>query len=179
VFFTKPSDAVVANDVEVPYPSRTSNLHHEIELVVAMGRGGKDIKKERALEYVFGYAAGNDLTRRDLQQASKQKGQPWDTGKAFDHSAPLAAIRPASRGHVSKGKIWLTVNGEQRQQSDVAEMIWSVPEIIAELSTLFELQPGDLIFTGTPSGVGILKPGDHIEGGIEGLEVLRNTIAAR
>ena len=176
VFFTKPADAVVANDASIPYPARTSNLHHEIELVVAIGRGGRDIPKDRALEYVFGYATGNDLTRRDLQAASKQKGQPWDTSKAFDHSAPLAAIRPATSGHVSKGRIWLTVNGQQRQDSDIGEMIWSVPEVIAELSTLFELKPGDLIFTGTPSGVGALKPGDRIEGGIEGLDTLRSTI---
>jgi fumarylpyruvate hydrolase len=176
VFFTKPADAVVANDAAIPYPSRTSNLHHEIELVVAIGRGGRDISKDRALEYIFGYATGNDLTRRDLQTASKQKGQPWDTSKAFDHSAPLTAIRPAARGHLSKGRIWLTVNGQKRQDSDIGEMIWSVPEVIAELSTLFELKPGDLIFTGTPSGVGALRPGDRIEGGIEGLDTLRNTI---
>jgi len=178
VFFTKPADAVVGNDVAIPYPSRTSNLHHEIELVIAIGRGGHDIQKDRALEHVFGYAAGNDLTRRDLQAASKQKGQPWDTSKGFDHSAPLAAIRPVAQGHVSKGRIWLSVNGQVRQDSDLGEMIWSVPEVIAELSSLFELKPGDLIFTGTPSGVGALKPGDRIEGGIEGLESLRNTIVA-
>ena len=176
VFFTKPADAVMANETQIPYPSRTSNLHHEIELVVAIGRGGRDIPKDRALEYVFGYATGNDLTRRDLQAASKQKGQPWDTSKAFDHSAPLTAIRPATQGHLSKGRIWLTVNGQKRQESDIGEMIWSVPEVIAELSTLFALAPGDLIFTGTPSGVGALQPGDRLEGGIEGLETLRNTI---
>jgi fumarylpyruvate hydrolase len=179
VFFTKPADAVVANGSVVPYPPRTSNLHHEIELVIAMGRGGRDIQKDRALEHVFGYAVGNDLTRRDLQAASKQKGLPWDTGKAFDASAPLTAIRPASRGHVSKGRIWLSVNGQPRQDADVAEMIWTVPEVIAELSTLFELKSGDLIFTGTPAGVGVLKPGDRIEGGIDGLDVLRNTIGER
>jgi fumarylpyruvate hydrolase len=179
VFFTKPADAVMANDAVIPYPPRTSNLHHEIELVVAIGRGGRDIQKDRALEHVFGYAAGNDLTRRDLQHAAKQKGLPWDTSKAFDCSAPLAAIRPASRGHLSKGRIWLAVNGQLRQESDVAEMIWTVPEVIAELSTLFELKPGDLIFTGTPAGVGVLKPGDRIEGGIEGLEPLRNSIGGR
>ncbi|HEY0340598.1 MAG TPA: fumarylacetoacetate hydrolase family protein, partial [Steroidobacteraceae bacterium] len=178
VFFTKPPDAVVANDAAIPYPPRTSNLHHEIELVIAIGVGGRGIQKDRALEHVFGYAAGNDLTRRDLQNDSKKKGLPWDTSKAFDRSAPLSAIRPASRGHVSKGRIWLAVNGQVRQDSDITEMIWTVPEIITELSTLFELQPGDLIFTGTPSGVGALKPGDLIEGGIEGLEDLRNSIVA-
>jgi fumarylpyruvate hydrolase len=179
VFFTKPADAVTANDAAIPYPSRTANLHHEIELVVAIGRGGRDIPKERALEHVFGYAVGNDLTRRDLQNTAKQKGQPWDTGKAFDYSAPLTAIRPATQGHLSRARIWLAVNGQVRQDSDIGEMIWSVPEVIAELSTLFELAPGDLIFTGTPSGVGVLKPGDRLEGGIEGLDTLRNTIVAR
>jgi fumarylpyruvate hydrolase len=176
VFFTKPADAVMANDAAIPYPPRTSNLHHEIELVVAIGRGGRDIHKDRALEHVFGYAAGNDLTRRDLQAAAKQKGLPWDTSKGFDCSAPVSAIRPASQGHLSRGRIWLAVNGQKRQESDLAEMIWTVPEMLAELSTLFELKPGDLVFTGTPAGVGALKPGDRIEGGIEGLEVLRNTI---
>jgi fumarylpyruvate hydrolase len=179
VFFTKPADAVMPNDAAIPYPPRTSNLHHEIELVIAIGRGGRDIGKERALEHVFGYATGNDLTRRDLQNAAKQKGMPWDTGKAFDCSAPLAAIRPASLGHLSKGKIWLSVNGQRRQEADIGAMIWAVPEVIAELSTLFEIKPGDLIFTGTPAGVGALQPGDRIEGGIEGLETLRHTIAAR
>ena len=179
VFFTKPADAVMANGSVVPYPPRTSNFHHEIELVIAIGRGGRDIQKDRALEHVFGYAVGNDLTRRDLQAASKQKGLPWDTSKAFDASAPLTAIRPVSQGHVSKGRIWLSVNGQPRQEADVAEMIWAVPEVIAELSTLFEIKPGDLIFTGTPAGVGVLKPGDRIEGGIEGLDVLRNTISER
>jgi fumarylpyruvate hydrolase len=179
VFFSKPADAVVPNDTAIPYPPRTSNLHHEIELVVAIGRGGRDIQQDRALEHIFGYAAGNDLTRRDLQAAAKQKGLPWDASKGFDFSAPIAAIRPASRGHVSKGRIWLTVNGQLRQESDVSEMIWTVPEVIAELSTLFELKPGDLIYTGTPAGVGVLKPGDKFEGGVEGLDILRGTIAAR
>ena len=178
VFFSKPADAVVANDAAIPYPPRTANLHYEIELVIAIGRGGRDIHKDRALEHVFGYAVGNDLTRRDLQAASKKKGLPWDTSKGFDCSAPLSAIQPASRGHLSRGRIWLTVNGQTRQESDLAEMIWTVPEILAELSTLFELQPGDLVFTGTPAGVGALQPGDRIEGGIDGLEVLRNTISA-
>ena len=155
-----------------------------IELVIAIGRGGRDIHKDRALEHVFGYAVGNDLTRRDLQAASKKGGLPWDTSKGFDRSAPLAAIRPISQGHLSKGKIWLSVNGKLRQESDIAEMIWSVPEVIAELSTLFELQPGDLIFTGTPSGVGFartppvwMKNGDVCEVEIQGIGVLRNPIA--
>jgi fumarylpyruvate hydrolase len=178
IFFTKPADAVVANGAAIDYPPRTGNFHHEIELVVAIGRGGRDLPKERALEHVFGYAAGNDLTRRDLQHAAKARGEPWDSAKGFDHSAPVAAIRPAAAGHPTRGRIWLSVNGTLRQESDLAHMLWDVPHIIAELSTLFELRPGDLIFTGTPSGVGPLKPGDALEGGIEGLEVLRNTIVA-
>jgi fumarylpyruvate hydrolase len=178
VFFTKPADAIVANGAAIPYPSRTENLHYEVELVVAIGRGGRDVSIAQAREHVFGYAVGNDLTRRDLQNAAKKKGHPWDIGKAFDFSAPIAALRPASLGQVERGRIWLQVNGETRQQSDVAELIWSVPEIIAELSTLFELKSGDLIYTGTPAGVGPLKAGDQIECGVEGLETLRNVIAA-
>ncbi len=176
IFFTKPADAVVANGGAVPYPPRTANLHHEIELVIAIGRGGRAISPSAALDYVFGYAAGNDLTRRDLQNAAKKRGEPWDTSKAFDCSAPIAAIRPASLGHLDRGRIWLEVNGEPRQRGDIQDLIWKVPEIIAELSAFYALQPGDLIFTGTPAGVGPLMPGDRIEGGIEGLEVLRNTI---
>jgi fumarylpyruvate hydrolase len=176
VFFMKPADAVVGNGAPVPYPPATSDFHYEIELVVAIGRSGREISTERALEHVFGYAAGNDLTRRDLQRAAKGRGEPWDTSKGFDHSAPVAAIRPASLGHVSSGKIWLAVNGETRQESELSRMIWGVPEIIAALSKLYELVPGDLIFTGTPSGVGPVKPGDRLEGGIAGLEVLRNSI---
>jgi fumarylpyruvate hydrolase len=178
VFFTKPADAVVANGAAVPYPPRTADFHYEIELVVAIGRAGRDVAPARALDWVFGYAAGNDLTRRDLQTAAKKKGQPWDTGKGFDSAAPVAAIRAASEGHVSRGRIWMSVNGEVRQDSDVSLMIWDVPHIIAELSTFYELRPGDLIFTGTPAGVGALQPGDRIEGGVEGLEVLRTTIVA-
>jgi len=177
VFFMKPADAVVANGAAIPYPSRTSNFHHEIELVVAIGRAGRAIAPAQALEHVFGYAAGNDLTRRDLQRAAKDRGEPWDVAKGFDHSAPLAAIRPAARGHLSRGRIWLGVNGETRQDSDLGQMLYDVPHLIAELSTLYALEAGDLIFTGTPSGVGPLKAGDRLEGGIEGLEVLRNTIA--
>ena len=168
IFFTKPADAIVLNEATIPYPPRTNNLHYEVELVVALG----------AQKQIFGYAVGNDLTRRDLQGAAKKKGQPWDTGKAFDRSAPIGAIRPITQGPLERGRIWLTVNGELRQQSDIAQMIWSVPAIIAELATLFELQAGDLIYTGTPAGVGPLNPGDRIECGIEGLETLRTTIGA-
>jgi fumarylpyruvate hydrolase len=178
VFFLKPADAVVASGTAIPYPPRTANCHHEIELVVAIGGQGRDISPRRALEYVYGYAAGLDLTRRDLQRAAKQWGQPWDSAKAFECSAPVAAIRPAALGHVSEGRIWLSVNGELRQESDIKRMLWDVPHIIAELSTFYELKPGDIVFSGTPPGVGPVKPGDRLEGGVEGLEVLRVTIAA-
>ena len=177
-FFSKPADAVVPNHATIPYPSRTHNLHHEIELVIAIGKGGKNIRPPQALEHVYGYAVGNDLTRRDLQFEARDKGRPWDTGKAFDRAAPITAIHPVSAvGHPAKGRIWLNVNGETRQQGDLADLIWSVPEIIAELSTLFELAPGDLIFTGTPAGVSAVQAGDLIEGGVEGLETLVTRLA--
>jgi len=176
-FFSKPADALVANGTPVPYPPRTSNLHHEIELVVAIGTGGREIPLERALAHVYGYAVGLDLTRRDLQFAARDQGRPWDVAKGFDHSAPMSAIRPAAdRGHLEQGAIWLEVNGETRQRANLSEMIWSVPEIIAELSTYYELRPGDLIFTGTPEGVGPVQRGDSLVGGIDGLETLRITI---
>jgi len=172
-FFTKPADAIVPNHATVAYPPRTGNLHHEIELVVALGKGGGQIPSARALDHVFGYAVGNDLTRRDLQFAARDLGRPWDTGKAFDYSAVIGAISPAEKvGHPSRGRIWLNVNEQLRQQADLSDLIWSVPEIIAELSTLFELAPGDLIYTGTPAGVGAVVPGDRLEGGIDGLETL-------
>jgi fumarylpyruvate hydrolase len=176
-FFAKPADALVANGTPVPYPSRTSNLHHELELVVAIGTGGRDIPLDRALDHVYGYAVGLDLTRRDLQFAAREQGRPWDVAKGFDHSAPMSAIRPAAdMGHLVQGAIWLEVNGETRQRANLSEMIWSVPEIVAELSTYFELRPGDLIFTGTPEGVGPVRRGDSLVGGIDGLETLRITI---
>jgi len=176
-FFSKPADAVVANGTPVPYPPRTANLHHEIELVVAIGKGGRDIPLASALDHVYGYAVGNDLTRRDLQFSAREQGRPWDVSKGFDGSAPVSAIRPsAEMGHPDRGAIWLEVNGEARQRADLSEMIWSVPEIVAELSTYFELQPGDLIFTGTPEGVGPVRRGDSLVGGIDGLETLRTTI---
>jgi fumarylpyruvate hydrolase len=172
-FFSKPADAVVANGTPVPYPPRTANLHHEIELVVAIGTGGRDIPLASALDHVYGYAVGNDLTRRDLQFSAREQGRPWDVSKGFDGSAPVSAIRPsAEMGHPDRGAIWLEVNGEARQRADLSEMIWSV----AELSTYFELQPGDLIFTGTPEGVGPVRRGDSLVGGIDGLETLRTTI---
>jgi fumarylpyruvate hydrolase len=176
-FFSKPADAVVPNGAPVPFPPRTANLHHEIELVVAIGVGGRDIPLSQALEHVFGYAAGNDLTRRDLQAAAKDKGLPWDVAKGFDNSAPMTAIKPVAEiGHLDTGRIWLEVNGQSRQEANLAELIWSVAEIVTELSKFFELQPGDLIFTGTPAGVGPLRRGDSVVGGIEGLDTLRTTI---
>jgi fumarylpyruvate hydrolase len=176
-FFSKPADAVVANGTPVSYPSRTANLHHEIELVVAIHGGGRDIPLERALEHVYGYAVGNDLTRRDLQFSAREQGRPWDVAKGFDGSAPVSAIRRAADiGHVERGAIWLEVNGETRQRANLSEMIWNVPEIVAELSTYFELRPGDLVFTGTPEGVGPVQRGDSLVGGIDGLETLRTTI---
>ena len=178
-FFTKPADAILESGNPVPYPPRTANLHHEIELVVAIGRQGADIPLEDANAYIYGYAVGNDLTRRDLQFASRDAGRPWDTAKGFDHSAPITAIhRIEDVGLLEKGEIWLTVNDQKRQTSNLTDMIWSVPEIIVELSQLYTLMPGDLIFTGTPSGVGPLVPGDEVEGGVELLGILQFTVAA-
>jgi fumarylpyruvate hydrolase len=179
IFFAKPADAIVANGATVPFPPATDNFHYEVELVVAMGGAARNIPAAQALGHVFGYATGNDLTRRDRQQEAKQKGMPWEIAKSFDASAPISNIRPASLGHVESGRIWLSVNGEIRQDSNVAEMIWKVPQIIAHLSTLYELKAGDLIYTGTPAGVGPLKRGDKIECGVDGLDVLRNTIGGK
>lgn len=176
-FFSKPADTVVENGVDVPYPPRTRNLHHEVELVVAIAKAGRDIPTDAALDHVFGYALGNDLTRRDLQAEAKKQGRPWDTAKGFDGAAPLTAITPVDEvGHPASGRIWLSVNGEARQDGDLADLIWSVPEVIAELSSYFTLMPGDLIFTGTPAGVGAVQPGDAVEAGIEGLPMLRHRI---
>ena len=178
-FFTKPANAIVANNATIPYPPRTSNLHHEIELVVALGKVAHNVSAAQALDHVYGYAVGNDLTRRDLQFAARDQGRPWDTSKGFDRSAVISAITPAEvSGHLRSGRIWLKVNGEARQQGDIADMIWKVPEVIAELSTLFELAPGDLIYTGTPAGVGALHPGDRIEGGIDALDTIVTTIGS-
>jgi len=169
-FFMKPADAVIESGAVVPFPPRTADLHHEIELVVALGAAGR----------VFGYAVGNDLTRRDVQLNLKKQGKPWETAKSFDHSAPITAIAPAAAvGHPSQARIWLEVNGKLRQNGDIAEMIWTVPEIIAELSTWFGLAPGDLIFTGTPAGVGRLNPGDRVRGGVDGVGLLTHAMAAR
>src|SRR5688572_13404120 len=156
-FFTKPADAVVANGAVIPYPLRTANFHHEAELVVALGGAGANVPAAKANSLIYGYAVGIDLTRRDLQSDAKDNGRPWDTSKGFDRSAPIAAIRPVAAGAIlERARIWLTVNGKTKQDANIADMTWKVPEIIAELSTLFELAPGDLIFTGTPAGVGPL-----------------------
>jgi fumarylpyruvate hydrolase len=177
-FFCKPADAVVANGSAIPYPLATQSLHHEVELVVALKSGGVHIKPEAALDLVFGYAVGVDLTRRDLQQAMREKGRPWDVGKAFDRAAPMGALLPVSANfNVSQSAIVLTVNGDVKQSSDIGDMIWNVPDIIAHLSGLFELKAGDLIFTGTPAGVGPLKPGDRVDANIGGLPALNFSIA--
>lgn len=171
VFFCKPADAIVPSGAEIPYPMRTSDLHHEIELVVAVGKAGRNIPADQALSHVFGYAVGIDLTRRDLQKIAKDRGQPWDSAKAFDNSAPLSPLHPASiLGHPQSGRIWLAVNDEIRQDADLDALIWSVPECLAELSTYFALAPGDLVFTGTPEGVGPVAAGDRLRGGIEKID---------
>ena len=177
-FFCKPADAVVADGEPVPYPPRTANFHHEIELVVALGAGGSGIAPAEALSRVFGYGTGIDWTRRDLQAEAKGQGKPWDTAKGLDHGASISALQPASDiGHPSEGRIWLSVDGALRQDGDLRELIWSVPEIIAELSTLFTLQAGDLIYTGTPAGVGPVRRGQRIEGGIDGVAGISTLIA--
>lgn len=173
-FFCKPADAVMpvaaGQTVELPYALATSNLHHEIELVVAIGQGGVNIPVDEATTHVWGYGVGLDMTRRDLQFALRDKGRPWELGKAFDHSAPIAPLVPAAvAGPVEGAPIWLKVNGQLRQSARVADMSWSVAEIIANLSTYFHLAPGDLIFTGTPEGVGPVVAGDLIEAGVDGL----------
>jgi fumarylpyruvate hydrolase len=166
-FFTKPADAVVENGATIPYPPDTADLHHEIELVCAIGRGGTDIAVEQAVDHVFGYAVGIDLTRRDRQAEAKQAGKPWDMAKGFDRSAPISAIRPGP--HPGEGRIWLSVDGQVRQDGDLRDMIWTVAETIAHLSRTVELRPGDLIFTGTPEGVGPVARGQVMTGGVDGL----------
>ncbi|WP_282950095.1 MULTISPECIES: fumarylacetoacetate hydrolase family protein [unclassified Sphingopyxis] len=174
-FFSKPADALVEANADIAMPPRTANLHHEIELVVALGSGGRDIGQDRAIETIFGYAAGNDLTRRDLQADAKAAGRPWDMAKGFDASAVISPIRRADEiGHPAKARIWLTVNGEARQEGDIADMIWPVADIVAELSTYVELKAGDLIYTGTPAGVGGIATGDLVEGGVEGVGTIAN-----
>lgn len=171
-FFQKPADALLL-DGNFPYPPATRDVHHEVELVVALQSGGKDIAVSNASQHIYGYAVGIDMTRRDLQGEAKKAGKPWEVGKAFDHSAPIGEIIPkADTGVLEHAGISLKVNGKQLQSSDISQMIWSVPEIISELSRLFELHAGDIIFTGTPSGVGPVQPGDKLHAAIEGVGVL-------
>jgi len=180
VFFMKPADAIVLGGATVPYPSRTENLQHEVELVVAIGEPGRDIPVEKAMDHVFGYAVGIDLTRRDLQLAAKESRGTWDTAKGFDQSAPISPVHRAQDiGHPESGRIWLSVNGEIRQNADLNELIWSVAEALAELSTFFALAPGDLVFTGTPAGVGPLEVGDKITSGIDGIDEIEITIGKK
>ena len=177
-FFMKPADAIVVAPpcatTALPYPSLTANLHHEIELVVAIGKGGKNIAAADALSHIYGYAVGLDMTRRDLQNDMKKQGRPWSIGKGFDHSAPIGPITPAAQaGDVGKAGIWLQVNGVDRQRSTIAQLIWNIAETIEHLSAAWELQPGDLIYTGTPEGVGAVVTGDVLEGGVDGLGSIR------
>jgi fumarylpyruvate hydrolase len=176
-FFCKPADALVIDGADTPYPTMTSNLHHEMELVVAIGRGGHDIPESEALSHVWGYAAGLDMTRRDLQNAAKKEGKPWDMGKGFDQSAPIGTLIPASSfPDPTRGTIELRVNGATRQKSDLASLIWSVAETIAYLSKLVALAPGDLIFTGTPEGVAAVAKGDLLEGSVAGVGTVTTRI---
>ncbi len=169
-YFQKPADALLETGGEFPYPTLSENVHFEIELVVAIAKGGTDISIENALDHVYGYGLGIDMTRRDIQSQAKQDGKPWESAKSFDHSAPISPIRPVSEiGHPDSGRIWLAVNGEIRQDSDLNLQIWNVQEGISHLSKLYEVGPGDLIYTGTPDGVGPINPGDLITAGIEGI----------
>ena len=173
-FFTKPADAAVDDGATVPYPPETENFHYEIELVAAIGTAGFRIPEDQALDHVWGYGVGIDLTRRDLQGKARETGRPWDWGKAFDMSAPCAPLKAAADiGHPSTGRIWLAVNGEVKQDADIAELIWNVPEIVSICSHSMKLAPGDLIYTGTPAGVGAMVAGDDVAGGIDGVGEIR------
>jgi len=175
-FFSKPADALCSHE-EIPYPGMTGKLQHEVELVVALQSGGSELSVDDARSAIFGYAVGVDLTRRDLQAEAKKSGRPWVTAKSFDHSAPISPIRPVGEsGHPGQADIQLAVNGEPRQQGNIADMTWAVPEVLAELSRYFELKPGDLVFTGTPAGVGDLHPGDRVQCDIEKVGSLRFVI---
>jgi len=181
-FFLKPADAVVVVDAGqtgvIPYPSLTNNLHHEIELVAAIGTGGKNIKAANAMKHIFGYAVGLDMTRRDLQGEMKKQGRPWCIGKAYDHSAPIGPITPADKaGDVTNAELYLQVNGKDRQRSTVSKLIWNIAETIEHLSAAWELQPGDLIYTGTPEGVGAVVSGDTMVGEVKGLGTLTVKVA--
>lgn len=182
-FFMKPADAVLpaepGSTAVMPYPSLTSNLHHEIELVVAIGKAGRNIPAAQAMEHIWGYSVGLDMTRRDLQGEMKKQGRPWCIGKAFEASAPISAITPVQQaGNVAQAEIWLQVNGQNRQRSHISQLIWNIAETIEHLSQAWELQPGDLIMTGTPEGVSAVQAGDVLEGGITGLGTLRVQIGA-
>jgi fumarylpyruvate hydrolase len=177
-FFCKPADALVADGSTIPYPPQTRDLQHEIELVVAIGKGGSNIGREEALAHVFGYGVGIDLTRRDLQQEAKDKKRPWDWGKGFDNSAPISALRKVSDiGHPSSGRIYITVNGAVKQDGDLSQLIWPVADVIAFISQSMRLEAGDLIYTGTPAGVGAVQPGDLLKGEVVGVAGLTVTIA--
>lgn len=175
-YFTKPADAVVINDADMPYPTVTKSLHHEMELVVAIGTGGRSIGVADALAHVWGYCAGLDMTRRDIQNEAKKTGRPWDMGKGFDRSAPMGLLVPAAGVDPAGGLIELRVNGRVTQSSDLSKLIWSVPEVIANLSELVELAPGDLIMTGTPEGVAAVVRGDVLEGVVAGVGMVRTRI---
>ncbi|KFI09020.1 fumarylacetoacetate hydrolase family protein [Massilia sp. BSC265] len=177
-FFTKPADAVVPASGTVPYPPATQDLHHEVELVVALGAGGADVDPANAMSLVWGYGVGLDLTRRDLQAVAKDAGRPWDMAKGFDASAPCSPLIPAAKlGHPQDARIWLEVNGALRQEGNLNEMIWPIADVISLLSRLVTLAPGDLIFTGTPAGVAALKPGDQVRGGVDGVTEFALSIA--
>ncbi|MDB5983619.1 MAG: fumarylacetoacetate hydrolase [Pseudomonas sp.] len=179
-FFMKPADAIVPAEGTIAYPTLTEDLHHEIELVVAIGKDGVDIAPEDALSHVWGYAVGADLTRRDIQAQAKKMGRPWDWAKGFDESGPSTALAPVSRvGHPEKGAIWLKVNGVERQRGDLSDQIWPVKDVIAYISQSVKLKAGDLIFTGTPAGVGALNVGDVVNGGIDGISEFTFTVGAR
>ncbi|MGJ5154461.1 fumarylacetoacetate hydrolase family protein [Bradyrhizobium sp. HKCCYLR1023] len=176
-FFAKHADMLEPDGAVIPYPPLTKDMHHEVELVVALKSGGLNIPTDKALDHVYGYAVGIDLTRRDLQLASRKMQRPWEVGKSFDHSAPCSAVVPAAKiGHPATGKIWLSVNGTERQKGDLSELIWNVPEIIWKLSQQVELAAGDIIMTGTPAGVAAVVPGDKIECGVDGVGTLKVSI---
>ncbi|HKP24922.1 MAG TPA: fumarylacetoacetate hydrolase family protein [Dongiaceae bacterium] len=176
-FFQKNPDTLVPSGGTFPYPDASKDVHHEFEMVVALKSGGKDIAQDKALSHVFGYAVGLDMTRRDLQGEAKKLGRPWEVGKAFESAAPCSEIVPASViGHPARGAVWLKVNGQERQKGDLNQLIWKVPEMIAYLSGLFELRAGDLIFSGTPAGVGPVKRGDVLHGGVDGVGELKVTV---
>jgi fumarylpyruvate hydrolase len=177
LFFMKPRDAIVAGGGDFPYPPRSENVHYEVELVIAVGRGGSNIAEVDALQYVYGYAVGIDMTRRDLQGVASKAGGPWEIGKSFDYSAPCSAIKPASAiGHPDKARIWLRVNNEIRQDSDISRLIWDSAKGISILSSYYRLETGDLIFTGTPAGVGQITRGDVVQAGVEGIGEVRVTV---